>query len=283
MAIKDVLLALTSYPEPTSDVSIERALSLCTALTAHVTAVTFQADVKLTRTADILSNMLLDIPLMLEEEKTRSAANAQHVLDTFRNSASRLRVPHADVLDRCIAFQIPDALVGHARLHDLTIIPFQDGYSVEQWYAEAVMFGSGRPTIILPSSKQATPIALNTIVVAWDFSRPAARALGDALPILQRAKHVRLVTIMNEKAISDTHSHAELAQNLLRHGVGIELDVIDAKGRTSGVTLSDHLASNRADLLVMGAYGHSRVKEFILGGTTKSMLDKPPIPVFLSH
>jgi nucleotide-binding universal stress UspA family protein len=283
MAIKDVLLALTSYPEPTPDASIERALSLCTALTAHVTAVTFQADVKLTRSADMLSNMLLDVPLMLEEEKARSAINAQRLLDTFENSANRMRVPHAKVLDRCVAFQVPEALIGRARLHDLTIIPFQEGYSVEQWYAEAVIFGSGRPTIVLPCAKQAGPIVLNSVVVAWDFSRPAARALADALPILQHAKHVRLVTIVNEKAISDTHSHGELAQNLLRHGVGIELDVIDAKGRTSGVTLVEHLASSRADLLVMGAYGHSRVKEFILGGTTKSMLDRPPLPVFLSH
>ncbi len=283
MAIKDVLLVLTSYPDPTPDTSIERALNLCAALTAHVTAVTFQAEVKLTRTADVLTNMLLDFPLVLEEEKARSAANARHLLETFENSALRLLIPNAKVLDKCIAFQVPDALIGHARLHDLTIIPFQEGYTVEQWYAEAVIFGSGRPAIILPASKKASPVALNTVVVAWDFSRPAARALADALPILQHAKHVRLVTIMNEKTISDTHSHSELAQNLLRHGIGIELDIVDAKGRAIGVALADYVASNSGDLLVMGAYGHSRVKEFILGGATKSMLDKPPVPILLSH
>src|SRR5471032_247916 len=105
MAFKDVLLALTSYPDPTPDTSIERALGLCAALTAHVTAVTFQAEFKLTRTEDVLSNMLLDFPLMLEEEKARSAAGARHLLETFENSAMRLHIPRSKVLDKCIAFQ----------------------------------------------------------------------------------------------------------------------------------------------------------------------------------
>ena len=109
--IKDVLLALTSYPDPTSDASIEQALNLCVALDTHVTAVTFQAEVKLTRTTDVLSNMLLDIPLMLEEEKARSKANARHLLDTFSDTASRLHLPNAKVLDKCVAFQVPDALI----------------------------------------------------------------------------------------------------------------------------------------------------------------------------
>jgi len=283
MAIKDVLLSLTSYPDPTSDASIEQALNLCKVLAAHVTAVTFQAEAKMTRTTDILTNMLLDLPLMLEEEKARSSSNARHLLDTFSDSAARLGVPSAKVLDKCIAFQVPDVLVQHARLHDLTIIPFQEAYSVEQWYAEVVIFGSGRPVIVLPAVARPIEATFSTVAVAWDFSRPAARAVADALPILQQAKHVRLVTITNEKEISDSHSHAELAQNLLRHGVGIELDVVDAKERTSGAALSEYVASIKADLLVMGAYGHSRMKEFILGGATKMMLDKPPIAVFLSH
>jgi nucleotide-binding universal stress UspA family protein len=283
MAIKDVLLTLTSYPDATPDASIERALSLCAALHAHVTALTFEAEFRIPATTSVLSNILLDVPLMLAEEKGRSEANAKRVLQTFDDTAARLHVPHARVLEKCVTFRVADAIVEHSHLHDLTVIPFQEGYSVEQWYAETAIFGSGRPTIVLPAEKTVRPLVLNTVVVAWDFTRSAARALGDALPILQLAKHVRLVTIAEEKKISEAHSPAELAQNLLRHGVGIELDIVDAKGLGAGDVLSAYCQQNEADFLVMGAYGHSRIREFVLGGATRSMLDKPPVPVIFSH
>jgi len=283
MAIKDILLTLTSYPDPTSDASIEQALSLCAALHAHVTGLTFEAEFRMPATTSSLSNMLLDVPLMMAEEKEKSEANAKHVVETFRDTAARLGVPHAAIVEKCVTFRIADAIAEHSHLHDLTMIPLQAGYSVEQWYAETTIFGSGRPTIIVPAVKQPKTFALNTVAVAWDFTRSAARALGDALPILQMAKHVRLVTIANDKKISDAHSPAELAQNLLRHGVGIELDIVDGKGRGAGEALAAYCRENKVDLLVMGGYGHSRLREFVMGGATRSMLDGPPVPVFLSH
>jgi nucleotide-binding universal stress UspA family protein len=94
---------------------------------------------------------------------------------------------------------------------------------------------------------------------------------------------VHLVTVTNEKEIADLPSHTELANHLLKHGIEVRLELVDAKGRSAGATLTDTLNANGSTLLVMGAYGHSRIKEFILGGATKSMLENPPLPVFLSH
>ena len=102
-------------------------------------------------------------------------------------------------------------------------------------------------------------------------------------PSCGKAKTVRVVTITNEKVIDSTRSGEELAKHLSRHGVTVVLENVDAAGRPVGESLETYGASCNADLLVMGAFGHSRVREFILGGATKHMLARPPLPVFLSH
>ena len=121
------------------------------------------------------------------------------------------------------------------------------------------------------------------MIVAWDFSRPATRATADAMPILEKAKRVCVLTVTKEKAIDTRRSGPELAKHLARHGVDVVLDEVDAKGRGIGDVFEAHVTYRNADLLVMGAYGHSRIREFILGGATKRMLARPPLPIFLSH
>ena len=150
----------------------------------------------------------------------------------------------------------PRTLVEYARLRDLTILSVPE--SSDQWYAEAIIFGSGRPTLILPESPRPRPFQLGTVAVAWDFSRAAARAVSDALPMLELAKKVRIVTVINEKALDTKRSGEELAKNLARHGIDVVLDKVDAKGRIRSARFSNPTRSSHgADLLVMGAYGHS--------------------------
>jgi len=124
---------------------------------------------------------------------------------------------------------------------------------------------------------------VHTIVVAWDFTRAAARAVADAMPILERANKVRIVTVTNEKLFDSKRSSEELAKNLSRHDVDVIVYRVDAAGRSIGNVLKREVADCSADLLVMGAYGHSRFSEFILGGATKSLLSKPPLPILFSH
>ena len=114
-------------------------------------------------------------------------------------------------------------------------MPVPDAY--DQWYAEAVIFGSGRPTLILPETPRSRPFELRTVVVAWDFSRAAARVVSDALPLLERAKKVRIVTVTNEKSLDSKHSAEELAKNLARHGIDVVLDKVGANGRRIGEVL----------------------------------------------
>jgi nucleotide-binding universal stress UspA family protein len=121
------------------------------------------------------------------------------------------------------------------------------------------------------------------VIVAWDKSRTAARAVADAVPILQRAKHVRLLTVTGEKKITSRQSAAEFAGHLKLHDVSVVVDEVHAAGRPIGSVLQDEATKHGADLIVMGAYGHSRMWEFILGGATQSMLSHPPAALLLSH
>ena len=146
------------------------------------------------------------------------------------------------------------------------------------------MFESGRPILIFPDdSKRELPSSLKNVAVAWDFSRPATRAIADALPLLQRAKQVRVFTVVDDKPIDKSQSIAKLARHLARHGVEIVSEDVKSNGRAIGDVFEAYVSQHKIDLLVMGAYGHSRVREFILGGATKSILNRPPTWVLLSH
>jgi nucleotide-binding universal stress UspA family protein len=278
MAFRDVLLTLTSYPEPTPAFVVEDAVSVAAVLGAHIAALSCEINVEL---PGYFSGSMVGLPEIIAGEAANSRRNAQDLIAAFDAATEKLGVSHESILEKCKSFEVPDLLVEYARLRDLTILPVPESY--DQWYAEAVIFGSGRPTLILPQRPRSRPFELGTVAVAWDFGRTAARAIADAIPILEKARKVRIVTVTNEKVLDSKHSSEELAKNLSRHGIDVVLDRVDAAGRTIGEVLEAHAASCKADILVMGAYGHSKFREFFLGGATKSLLSQPPIPILFAH
>jgi len=279
MAIKDVLLTLTSYPEPTLVKVVEDAVSFASSFGAHIAAIACEARVEVPGT--FLSSSLVDVAGIVAGEARKSLKSAQDLLASFESAAERAGLLHEKILERCVTYKVSDTFVEYARLRDLTIVSVPESY--DQWYAEAVIFGSGKPTLVLPERPRTTSFELNTVVVAWDYSCTAARAIADAMPVLEKAKRVRVVTVFNEKALGTRHSAEEVAKNLSRHGVDVTLDEVDAAARPIGQVLASHAASCGADVLVMGAYGHSRLREFILGGATRSLLARPPLPILFSH
>jgi nucleotide-binding universal stress UspA family protein len=283
MAFKDILLALTSYPDPTPGGAVDQAVAFAGLLDARISAVAFEVEVQVPG-RHFLADMLANIPSLIAAERDKSSKNAHDLLSAFERTATRRGVFQEKILERCKTYQVAELLTGYARTRDLTIVPLREGDGTEHWSAESIIFGSGRPTVILPqASEHGRTLALDTVVIAWDFSRPAARAVADALPILEKAKLVHVVTVTKEKAIDTSRSGTELTKHLAHHGVKIVLDTVDAEGRPIGNVLDAYIASRNADLLVMGAYGHSRVRDFVLGGATKSMVARPPVPVFLSQ
>jgi nucleotide-binding universal stress UspA family protein len=277
MAFNDILVALTSYPEPTPVTVVEDAVSVAAALGAHIAALSCEMYVQLP--GHFMSGAVVGLPGIIAAEAGKSRKNAQDLLAAFEAAAAKSGVSRESIVQKCKTFEVPDLLVDYARLRDLTIMP----ESIDRWYAEAVIFGSGKPTLILPQRPRSRRFELGTVAVAWDFGRAAARAVSDALPLLEKAKTVRVVTVLNEKQLDAKHSAEELSKHLSRHGIDIVLDRVDAKGRPIGDVLEAYVASHAADLLVMGAYGHSRLREFILGGATRGLLSKPPLPILFSH
>ncbi|PSC02482.1 hypothetical protein SLNSH_23880 [Alsobacter soli] len=130
------------------------------------------------------------------------------------------------------------------------------------------------------SAASISPIQFEKVVVAWDGSRVAARAVGDALPALALAKTVSVVTVGDEP--DDAAPAASLVRNLVAHGVAAQAEKIALK-ISVGAALRDHVHEVGADLLVMRAYGHSRLRDFVLGGATRSILADPLVSVWLSR
>jgi nucleotide-binding universal stress UspA family protein len=274
--------ASSGYPEPTSSASVEQAVLLAEALGARISALTFRVEIP--NASNVLANALLDIPGMVAAERQKSTANVDALLGSFESMAAKRGVPHERIVESCTTAQLADIVTEHARLHDITMIPIAEQSTLQQYVAESIVFGSGRPTLVLPDEpKRRRPSSFDVVGVAWDFSRPAARAVADALPILERAKTVRVVTVTQEKTINTRHSSTDLVRHLACHGIEAVLKEEEAAGRTIGQALEEYATAHDLDLLVMGAYGHSRMRDFILGGATKTIVASPPLPVFLSH
>ena len=281
MNIKDVLLGLTTYPKPSNINAIRWSASLAELLNCRIAA--FVADVRIEVPGSLLGNSLMNVSAITGAEMKKSKENAESLLASFLDEAERHGVLHEAIHERCLVGEVPNLMADYARLRDLTIIPVPVELYVDQWYAETVVFQSGRPVLIVPETLAQTDAKLNSIAIAWDFSRTAARAVADAIPLLERAKTVRILCVTNEKSFKSSRASSELAAHLSRHGISVIVDEVDAAGRAIGDVLTAFVAANKIDLLVMGAYGHSRFREFILGGATKSIMSRAPVPTFLSH
>jgi len=280
MSYKDLLLSLSSYPDDTPEAAVDLAIDFAGSIGAKLSAIA--CELKILVPGSLIAPAFLDIADMADTEARKGREQAERMLATFQKDAEKNGVFEERILERCLASEHSGLIVEYARLRDMTIVPAEANEFADQPSAEALIFESGRPVLMVPR-KPLKSFALNTVTVAWDFSRSAARAVGDALPLLAKAKRVHVITITNEKRIDTKRSGPELAKHLARHGMDVILESIDAAGRPIGEVLESATSAHDSDLLVMGAYGHSRLREFVLGGATRSMITKPPLPVLFSH
>lgn len=172
-----------------------------------------------------------------------------------------------------------------ARFADLVILPrpYDDSGDVQtEVILEAVLFAGIAPVLVVPANGLPGTFPQRG-VLGWDGSREALRAARAALPFLQETAEAHVTVVENGRHSEGPEPGRELCTMLDRHGVKCALDVIPrAKSRISEVLL-DHVAAKSADLLVIGAYGHSRFREAILGGATRELLEKAEVPLFLAH
>ena len=172
----------------------------------------------------------------------------------------------------------------HGRYADLLVLGQDDPESDHAGLLEAVLFASGRPVLAIPFAGTFPQIG-RRVLVGWNASREASRAVHDALPLLAKAESA-CVFLANPKRGLGAHGEepgADIARHLARHGLKVEVAKAVADDVADSALLLNHASDMGADLLVMGAYGHSRLREFILGGVTRSLLREMTVPVLLSH
>lgn len=174
------------------------------------------------------------------------------------------------------------SLAVFGRTSDLCLLGLPRDAPADLAEVEPWLFATGRPCLLYPDNRSEA-FALNTVALAWDMSPSAARAAGDALPLLKRAKSVQILVGRGEKAIPSRHPAASLLDYLAAHEIKAAVDEFDVSGRKIGDALLERASHHKADLMVMGAFGHSRLREFVLGGATRRLLDTSQIPLFMSH
>lgn len=254
------------------------AMTLASAFDAHITALIFELDVIGPHSAHGREGTGAGSDLRAEPSE-RSQQRAQ----ALRGVCERERVAVDVVTERSFAFTVPEVVADHARLRDVAVAGVDErGFLSEHAIAEYVLFQSGRPLIVVPAGFS-KPFGCDTVMVAWDFGRTAARAVSDALPFLRRAGEVVLVAVGDEKRMDSSLSAADVVTALERRGVRARFELVEQGSRPIGDAISDSAGRFGADLLVMGGYGHSRFREFVLGGATRGILRDPALPTFLSH
>lgn len=283
MAFKDILLSLNTYPDAAPTAAADYAARLAKRLGAQLSAVVWELKLQRVGAFPFVADALLDLPALLTEEMQKSAAQARRLTQAIEAAGKREGVPVRCETVACAPTEIPDRLVQRARLHDITVMPILPDEDVGPMHAEHAVFASGRPVLLVPEGSFESEASFARVVVAWDHSRPSTRALGDAMPLIAAAADVQAVTVTNEKPLSAPVAGDALVRHLETHGVTLHPVAVDAAGRAIGPALSDYVHAANADLLVMGAFGHSRLQEFVVGGATRSVLHAPPCPVLLSH
>lgn len=276
MALKDILVyADDSAVAPTR---FDVAAALAKSHGAHLAALHVRA------LPYVMTDIGGTVPAMVIEwqeewSESQEAAARKAVEDALKRSG----VP---IEWRSARGDIQDHSLQQARYFDLVVLS-QSAASTDQatmadGLPEAIVMGSGRPALIIPRHGK-FPVVGERVVVAWNGSREATRAIHDSLPILERAKSVTVMEVNPKTGSVPRIAGADIATHLARHGVKVEVSSTVANDIEVGDAILSRLADLGADLLVMGAYGHSRLREYAFGGATLHVLRHMTVPVFMSH
>lgn len=222
-----------------------------------------------------LSDMLADYQVDAATALTQARAEFERLTD-LRSFTSEWRVSDNEP---------GEALMLHARHASLAILgpPAQQGSAMTMLsLSERMIFASGRPCLLVPNEWSPERLG-NRIVVGWNGSREATRAIADAMPLLNAAETVHMVVVPDARTqtLFGEDPGADMAAHLARQGVPVLLE--QCNGDDAGAVLLDRCAATDADLLVVGAMGRPRISEFILGGATRTVLDRVNVPVLLSR
>jgi nucleotide-binding universal stress UspA family protein len=285
MALKDILVHLDASPR--GAVRLALAAALATRHGAHLTAL---YGIELPTPALFYGDPsgFADVRLideMMDKMRETSRAKARPVEASF---TERLRRDGIEGEWRLVEGDLAETVALHARYADLAIVGQHDpddmSSASEAQIAAHALLSSGRPVLVVPYIGSVTNLG-QTVLIGWKSSREAARALNDALPLLQQARSVTVLAINPEEGIGGDGDvpAADIALHLARHGVKATAAHTTAKEIDEGNALLNYADDIGADLIVAGGYGHSRTREFIFGGASRTLLKTMTVPVLMSH
>lgn len=274
----ELFLPLLTYPTPTPTEGLSRAISLAATLGGRLTANAHIVDIA--PITNPLAAPFYDYASVVGAVEAGSKKAASELTLSARQLAAQLQQPLVTKTFRSRAELAAEHLINAARSYDFALTVIDRESNVHRDTAEALLFGSGGPVILIPGSGVSG--SLEKVAIAWDGGRAAARAVRDALPILRIARRVTILTAANDKAIAPTSVEA-IADFLFAHDIDIEHKDIRAAEQSTGDLLQKNALAEDAALLVMGAYGHNRLREFVLGGATRGILANTMMPILMSH
>jgi nucleotide-binding universal stress UspA family protein len=223
-------------------------------------------------------------PEIIESQRAESSTKARTAIARFEQAAKRAGISAESRTIEASISGAADQIGRIGRRFDLIIVgqPERQKSLPDEVVDEGVLFESGRPVIFVPFIHKGG-MTLDRAMICWDGGRAAARAVADSMPLLKKAKQVEIVIISDKPARQDEVPGADLGQHLARHGLKVTVKRITSPDTDVPSTILSYAADSSADMIVMGGYGHSRLREFVLGGATRGLLESMTVPVLMSH
>lgn len=277
MPIKDILTVLDLVGDQPA---AKYALEVGRVHDAHVTglAVSFEPVVP----AFAAAPMPVDY---LQAAHDQAVAAAKDAKDQFDELARLAGVKNESRLAEILTGGPLDNILIHCRPTDLVVIGQSNPDKPEpmrELLIETILFESGAPVLLVPyiGSKSFEP---KNVLIGWDGSTTATRAIHSSLPVLEKADKVTVLVIEKNASGENGQPGAEVANYLARHNMNVTVDVVTQPQTSVADTVLNHVSDNGNDLVVMGGYGHSRMREFLFGGATREILEAMTVPVLMAH
>lgn len=274
-----ILVPLHTYPDGNSVNLSRHVTSVAKHLGGAVHALLLNADFP--QISSPLANLILDASSLVEGAKAQCRKNGELLLNALREELEHhgvdLRCTHVEYFPT----ELTDTVSDIARYHDLTILGVGNHDAALRGTAEEVIFAAGKPVLLVPEDLEAN--SYEHVAIAWDGSRVAARAVADSWPFLAKAAAISILCVTDEKALPHRDIGARLADYLGKHGLQTTVSDVATGERPIAETLQTHALGIDAGVLVMGGFGHSRVRDFVLGGATSGILRDLKLPALISH
>jgi nucleotide-binding universal stress UspA family protein len=261
------------------DPAAEVAVSLGEIFDAHVLGLAFAYE-------PILPGAFMgSVPAeLIESQRAETLEKANAAIARFDELARRASISRDSCVLTATLSEASGQLGRRARRFDIVVVgqPGRENTAAEEIVDEGALFESARPVIVVPFIHKGA-LQLERVMVCWDGSRAATRAIADAMPLMKKAKRIEIVIVGSDRSKSDELPGADLGEHLARHGLKVDVKRITSPDIDVASTILSYAADASTDLIVMGGYGHSRLREFVLGGVTRGILQSMTVPVLMSH